>query len=123
MTWPGWDHQLLGALGLEPTRERRRFLTAWARAEGGNARYNPLNTTMSVPGALDYNSVHVKHYPDQMAGIAATLLTLRLAYYRALVDALRETALGADQILHRGALGVRTWGTSTQLIGEILKHG
>lgn len=71
---------------------------AWMRAEGGNARNNPFNTTQGEPGATPYNSFgpngqyHVMNYPDGVTGIKATVTTLLNGHYAAIVDAFRHDA-------------------------------
>lgn len=121
MTFPGWERRLLIALGSDARPEQVRFLRAWQRAEGGTAHFNPLNTTQPVPGATRYNSVGVKNYPDELSGLAAHLLTLRLPYYARLCAALRSPTLRADEILDAGASGIRTWGTSVALVSSVLR--
>ena len=62
---PQWDKRLLAACnsrGWDTGRfqpEPLRLLTAWARSEGGKATWNPLNTTLRLPGSTDYNSIGV----------------------------------------------------------------
>lgn len=121
MTFPGWDRKLLIALGADARPEQLRFIRAWQHAEGGTAHFNPLNTTYKLPGATTYNSVGVRNYPDELSGLAAHLLTLRLPYYARLVAAIRSPTLTAEQILEAGQTGIRTWGTSTNLIAGVLR--
>lgn len=121
MRFPGYRTRLLGGLGIAPAAERLRFLEAWSRAEGGTARFNAWNTTYYIDGSSDYNRVHVKHYADATMGTAATLLTLRLSPYRALVAALGANGLTAEQICRRGAAGLNTWGTGSAAVLSVLK--
>jgi len=67
---------LLDRLGLKPTKRRLWALLAWMQAEGGNAKFNPLNTTQEMPRATDYNSVGVKDYATLDEGVIATAKTL-----------------------------------------------
>lgn len=68
-------------------------LILWADSEGTPDRWNnPLATTEGWPGAYDVNSAGVKAYPSQNAGIGATVKTLRLGYYSAVVRAIRSNA-------------------------------
>lgn len=122
MTWPGWEAQVLGGLGVAATKERLRLVRAWQRAEGGRATFNPFNTTMPLVKASDYNRAHVKNYPDAIAGTAATILTLRLAYYRPLVAALRATNLSAEQIVDRGRGGLDKWGSGADRVKAALRN-
>lgn len=107
-------------MGLEPTTERVRFFRAWAACEGGRASYNPLNTTYPAMGATEYNSVGVRNYADELQGVACTLATIRLSYYSRLRKALATNGLSAEQILHRGAGDVATWGTDPACIRRVL---
>ena len=72
-----YAHDLLDALGATHNDQNAWALISWMQAEGGNALWNPLNTTRDAPGAWDYNWVHVKNYPTYETGIAATVATLR----------------------------------------------
>lgn len=116
VTFPHWDDRLLEAMGLAPTPARRLFLQAWAACEGGTAHYNPLNTTLKVAGSTTYNSAGVQNFPDELAGIAATLLTLRLHFYVQLRAALATPSLSALDILGRSDSAIRTWGTDPRCI-------
>jgi hypothetical protein len=113
-TFPHWQEKLCYAIAGKVNRQAVRLLTAWQRAEGGSADFNPLNTTMSVPGATLYNKAGVRNYPDELAGLAATLLTLRLAYYRKVVASLRSMLLASSP-------GIHTWGTSVATVAAALK--
>jgi len=124
---PFWRQRLLAVLGAPRRPENLRLLDAWTRAEGGNARWNPLNTTWALPGATDYNAVGVKNYPRATWGILATALSLTspasgtLAYGGILGD-LQVGVKTAEQIVTDRADQFRTWGTSSDLILELLKE-
>lgn len=117
-----WARQLLAALGLPMTRNNETFLMLWAQAEGGfrqgAAHWNPLNTTQPAAGATDYNSVGVKNYPSERAGIAATAATLNNGRYGAVLDALRRSDIKAAA----KAVVASPWGTKPHplldLVGE-----
>lgn len=91
-SFPGWEQQLLAELGAPVTPNTLNFLRAWQRAEGGTAAFNPLNTTLSAPGATAYNSVGVRDYPSANEGIRATAQTLQGPYrnYAEIVEGLRR---------------------------------
>lgn len=108
-----WRFRLLRAIHAKGTNENRRLLAAWARAEGGTATYNPLNTTEPWPGATDYNSVHVRNYPTGAAGIAATAATLVNGHYAGIVRDLRAGKCTARQMVERNAHEYDTWGTGS----------
>jgi len=115
-----WRFRLLRAIHAKGVSENRRLLGAWARAEGGTARYNPLNTTEPWPGSTDYNSVHVKNYPTGAAGIAATAATLVNGHYDGIVADLRAGKYTAREIVRWNAAEFDTWGTGAQRILALL---
>lgn len=92
-----------------------RALTAWQRAEGGSASFNPLNTTQPLQGASNYNGVGVRNYPSAQAGLAATKQTLLNGHYNSIVGLLRSGKASADQI--GTAVEQSPWGTG----GGVLK--
>lgn len=120
MKYPGYRLTLLAALNVGPSNGRMAFLDAWQQAEGGTARFNAWNTTLRLPGSTSYNTVGVQHYQDELQGNAATLLTIRLHAYDDLRAALRMPGLSAEEIVHRSARGLTTWGTGTAGILAVL---
>jgi hypothetical protein len=68
-------------------RPNKLALMAWVAAEGGpslddswnpkQARFNPLNTTLRMPGSTSFNSVGVQNYVSFDQGLDATVKTLR----------------------------------------------
>lgn len=117
-----WKFRLLRAIHASGYRANRKLLRAWARAEGGTARYNPLNTTEPWPGSTDYNSVGVKNYPSGAAGIAATAATLVNGHYNGIVADLRRRKdhKTARQIVTDNAAEFDTWGTGSANILRLL---
>ena len=105
--------RLLAAIHAKGNLENRRALAAQAKAEGGTASNNPLNTTEPWPGSTDYNSVGVKNYPSGAAGIAATAATLVNGNYNGIVADLRSGKYTARQIVERNALEYDVWGTGS----------
>src|SRR5207244_3664875 len=57
-----WRFRLLRALRAKGSWQNRKLLGAQARAEGGNARFNPLNTTEPWPLSWPYNIAGVRNY-------------------------------------------------------------
>lgn len=102
---------VLTGLGANPTEEKLKFLKAWRQGEGGKAKNNPFNTTksMKVNGVTNYNTVGVKNYPDRNTGLQATIMTLRLPYYRNLVAMLKDDEITAEELASSPDL--TTWGT------------
>jgi hypothetical protein len=80
-------------------------IEAWARREGGGGTNNPLNTTLSMPGATDFNSVGVKNYSSMGVGILATAQTLLGGGYSDIVAALRS----GNGLCGRSFSGLSTW--------------
>jgi hypothetical protein len=118
---PNWDGRLLAVVGADPGYQQgRRLLGAWATAEGGTAKWNPLNTTYGLPGATDYNSVGVKNYRRPTEGVCATALTLVNGYYPHILAALQGGTRTAEQIVNDFPDEFRRWGTNPQTILEVL---
>lgn len=111
---------MLRAIHAKGQAPNRQLLAAWAKAEGGTATYNPLNTTEPWPGATDYNSVGVKNYPTGAAGIAATAATLVNGHYPGIVHDLRAGGFTAVQMVERNAPQFDTWGTGSANILRVL---
>jgi hypothetical protein len=116
-----WRYRLLGVLDAPDSDENLRFLLAWSTAEGGTAQYNPLNTTYGLPGSSNYNSVGVKNYSSPLEGIVAQALTLDHTNYDVLVKTLRAGTHTAEEIVSLCSAAIKTWGTSPQLILDVLK--
>lgn len=103
------------------------FMNAWQPYEGGwdknSAEFNPLNTTQNFPGATSMNSVGVKAYPSEDAGVEATAQTLENGYYPNLLAGLKSGGIDAARV----APEIATWGTKTfanQLAGgEVAAQG
>jgi hypothetical protein len=99
-------------------------LGGWMVAESGSekcdgvsgARFNPLNTTLMVPGSTPFNSVGVQNYATYGDGVRATVETLSETPFRKIVGAMKVVdagegaALSAIDILWE-VIG-SPWGTS-----------
>jgi hypothetical protein len=105
---------LLPKIHAEVTTHNMRALMAWMQAEGDAGRFNPLNTTKSMPGATAFNSVGVKDYLSFADGVEATAETLNygaardLYGYRPIRQSLRDN-LPARRTLY--AVERSQWGT------------
>lgn len=115
-----WRFRLLRAIHAKGNWSNRKLLGAWARAEGGTAKYNPLNTTEPWPGATDYNTVHVRNYPTGAAGIAATAATMVNGHYDGIVKDLRAGKKSARQMVTDNAAEYDVWGTGSAHILALL---
>ncbi len=100
---------LLARLDITPNGGNVAAIVAWARAEGGWAHNNPLNTTLAEPGASDLpgNPAHVKMYSTIDAGVAATVSVLSEQPYVGVVAALA----GNDPFAIARAVAASPWGT------------
>jgi len=107
-----WAKSFLKWADLPSTKHNLWALVAWESAEGGNAKWNPLNTTQRWTGSTDYNAVGVQNYRTETDGLNATLKTIKQtpSYlgYVAIVDALRRDALAHDTLV---AVENSAWGT------------
>lgn len=115
-----WRFRLLRALNASGYWQGRKLLGAWEKAEGGTAKYNPLNTTLPWLGATDYNSAGVKNYPTGADGIEATAATLTNGLYKGIVNDLRAGRKQAGQIVKDNAAEFDKWGTGAANILRVL---
>lgn len=121
--WPGWEKDVLSALGYPTTAANEQFLDTWQHYEGGGATDNPLNTTQPESGASNYNTVGVKNYTSQTQGTQATVTTLRNGHYPALLAAM-QTGDPYTYIDPNGvAANIRTWGTGNFATSYLLSAG
>lgn len=114
--------EIFKKLDVTPTKEKYNFFTAWRQAEGGDAKFNPFNTTknMDVNGVTNYNSVGVKNYPNGSTGIMATVNTLKLPYYDNLMSDLRDDSITTQKLASNNDL--KTWGTGN-LVTKVVNSG
>ncbi|MFN8036684.1 MAG: hypothetical protein U0V73_12190 [Acidimicrobiia bacterium] len=103
-----WGTDVLSALGMPLTDQNVTAMTAWARAEGTDAAFNPIATTQSSPGATNFNSVGVKNYASYEDGLAATVKTLTNGRYGNILAAL-QTGNDAEAVAR--AVADSPWGT------------
>lgn len=106
-----WKFRVLRAIHARGVKANRELLDAWQRAEGGSARWNPLNTTEPWPGATSYNSANVRNYATAGDGIAATAATLGNGFYDGIVRDLQAGRKSAVQIVSDNAHEFDLWGT------------
>lgn len=125
---PYWSEHMLAMIGAPRRHENLRLLAAWSQAEGGTARWNPLNTTRYEPDytGTDYNGAGVRQYTSPIAGVCATVLTLigrdstgKLRYGGIIAD-LQAGQKTAEQIVTDRAAQFQIWGTSPQTISDVL---
>lgn len=116
---------LLAALGAPGTLENAVALIAQMQAEGGAAKFNPLNCTVKAPGSTDYNAVPVQNYTTWEQGVDVTAGMLKQPNMKALHGALM---IGSNAATYWAALPGK-WGTSPpagytrpQWLADVRKH-
>lgn len=114
-----WAAALLQQLGIKKTNSAMQAIIGWEHAEGGhwhnNAKYNPLNTTQTMPGATSINSAGVKAYTSWTQGLDATVKTLHYPAYKSILAALKGgSAKGVGN-----AIAGSPWGTGGSVVGAI----
>lgn len=96
-----WATAQLEYMGMPVTASNIQFLVSWAAMEGGNwentAYYNPLNTTLNMPGDSSMNSVGVKAYTSWQQGVQATADTIQGGYPEIVAALQSGNAWQADQ--------------------------
>lgn len=114
-----WN-RLLDELQAPKTLHTRRFGLAWMQTEGDAAKFNPMNTTLKMPGSTQFNSVGVQNYPDLATGVEATRRTLvntKGHGYEPILGKLRQNAPAVEICK---ALIASDWGT-TDLVLRVLE--
>jgi peptidoglycan hydrolase CwlO-like protein len=105
-----WAQAFTLKLGAPTCRDNLVVLVAWQAAEGTAARYNPLATTLPMPGSTEFNSVGVQNYVSAQQGLEAihqTLLRGAETYgYGAILSRLGECA---DAMETAEAINLSSW--------------
>lgn len=125
---PFWVDRVRTGLKIPLNEESRILFTSWGRVEGGNAKWNPLNTTLWVQNytALpNYNDVGVRNYLYETAGVAATVLTFitrssGVMLYGKILGELQSANKAADEIVDDCESQFRTWGTDVDLLRQVI---
>jgi hypothetical protein len=116
-TRQGFAVALLNALGAPVTSQNLLAIESWEVAEGGGfggrTAFNPLNTTLPMPGSRPVTLVGVQAYTSASQGLQATVNTLRSGRYSGIVAALRagNSARAVEQ-----AVAASPWGTGPFLL-------
>ena len=114
MTREQWAREFLDRIGAPTSKANLHAIVSWIQAEGGHARWNPLNTTHEAPGATDYNWVGVKDYLTFESGMDATVETLEYGAERGLYGyrAIKHNLVASRRAgLTLRAVEASTWGT------------
>ncbi len=76
ISYDEWARGFLEFIGAPIVQENLIAVVAWEAAEGTQATWNPLATTMNMPGATVYNSHNVRNYISRQQGYEAVQKTL-----------------------------------------------
>lgn len=121
---------LLQRLGVPVSAENLDFITSWEAAEGGHwnnsATYNPLNTTLHMPGSgpMGNNPNQnggdpVQAYTSWQEGLDATVQTIQHSRYSGIIAALHanNAQAAAQAAVNSG------WGTHNIQLGSGSNYG
>jgi hypothetical protein len=125
--------RFLCVLDAPANHQNMRLMEAWSRSEGGDAKWNPLNSTMRLSGSYswteekNYNTTGVCNYRYGIAGICANALTLNqrdyqgVPMYPGILKDLKAGTKTAEQILKDNEKEFDLWGTGIDLPLEVLQ--
>ena len=109
---PDFAVALLRTLGDPMTMQNIGAIVAWCTREGGAwnspARFNPLNTSLKMPGSHGINGDGVQSYTSWSQGLTATVATLNSGAYRGILAAL---SVGSSVGAVESAVAASPWGT------------
>ncbi len=112
-----FSRDVLGAIGAPTSEQNMAVMSAWVKAEGTKARYNPLATTRNAPGATQFNSVGVKNFATYQEGVATTVGAITNGLYGNVIAALRR---GDDAYAVADAIEKSPWGSGA-LVRSVLE--
>jgi hypothetical protein len=75
-TYAEWAKLFLQYTRLPVCKNNLIALVAWEANEGSRASWNPLDTTLRMPGSTNFNRVGVQNYLSLEQGLQAVALTL-----------------------------------------------
>jgi hypothetical protein len=121
MSQKAFAESVLQGLGIRAKPGAVQGLLGWMKAEGGHwhndAHYNPLNTTLNLPGAGNTGSQgNIKQYRDWGQGIEATVRTLENGRYGGILGALKA----GDPHRLASEIGRSPWGTNASLVRQTI---
>ena len=84
--------RILRGLNVPLSKSNYYFLFAISQTEGTKARFNPFATTMKMPGSRLFgtNVAGVQSYSEEKEGIKATVDTMKLKYYKEILDTMKD---------------------------------
>lgn len=109
-----WAKEFCKEISAPDVNHNHWALVAWQAAEGGSdgAKFNPLNTTIRMPGSTTFNFIGVQNYVSLTSGLTATRRTLEdgslLYKYRAILHHLRAGVEAEETLI---AVRDSSWGT------------
>ena len=109
ISYTKWASLLLPKLSAPVCRDNLVAVVAWEASEYTKARWNPLATTQSMPGASAINSVGVRNYTSLEQGLEATVLTLNGAPARGYGAILASLRACADAMSTAHAINASAW--------------
>jgi hypothetical protein len=115
-----WRFRILRAIHAKGSLANRQVLGAQARIEGGQAQWNPCNTTEPWPRSSLYNTAGVRNYRTQADGIAATAATFLNGNYPGIVRDFRAGTKTARAIVTDNAAEWDKWGTGAAKMLSVL---
>jgi peptidoglycan hydrolase CwlO-like protein len=103
-----WAAAFLNKIGAPTCFDNLVVMVAWQVQEGTTANWNPLATTLPMPGATDFNSVGVKNYLSMDQGLEASWRTLDVKSYGypAILSALNRCP---DSMVTARAVNASSW--------------
>ena len=112
-----WVRWFLEELRAPVTGRNRMTMVCWIQSEGSPFDWNPLATTLRMPGSVTMNSHGVQAYPSFDTGLDASIRTINEPQYERIVRRLRRNAWPSRT--HR-AIAKSPWGTDGDLLGRVL---
>jgi hypothetical protein len=103
------------------TTNNLELFEAWYKDEGSKAVWNPLDSTLVLPGSTPYNNNHglpVQNYPDRATGVRATAMTLLDPRHARILASLRASNSPYYTAIEIGYDG--SWGSSPLVICQVL---
>jgi hypothetical protein len=95
---------ILTKIGAPATAGNLLWMKAWRKAEGGDATYNPWNSTQVKGTANNYNKNGVQNYFNYNDGIDATVATLTNGRYPTILKALKVGLTDKNEALELAKL-------------------
>jgi peptidoglycan hydrolase CwlO-like protein len=126
VTYGAWAGLFLKTMGVSGCRSNLIAVVSWQYAEFTQAAWNPLATTVPMPGSSVYNSSNVQNYPSLGDGLQATRTTIDQGLgpfgYGAIVTALSGCS---DPMTTADAINASSWcagcAGGTYVTGDISK--